>query len=305
MRLRLTLKITGTKELPLNYNYPLSAAIYKLLQFGSAEFSEFLHEIGYQEKGKTYKLFSFALRFEKPPKISNNRFYLKSDKIFLIISSPLIESFIKNFVIGTFQNQVIEVVSENIKTILAVEQVETLPEPKFENSMYFTLLSPLVLATKKKSQTRISQIDTNGKKQTRISRLSLWGIDTNEKLIPRYFRYYDDINEITRVFNQNLMNKYKLIHNSEYDGEPLKFQWDTEYIDKRLNQNKKVTKLISSTINGNVINIKANEIPFTLEGDVVLMKVGYECGFGSQNSLGFGLAKVSCTKFTQPKLSVP
>ncbi len=265
MKLKLTLKIKGSRELPLNYNYPLSAAIYNLLQFGSAKFSEFLHDIGYQEKGKTYKLFSFALRFEKPPKISNNRFYLKSDIVFLIISSPLIESFIKNFVSGTFQNQVIEVVSENIKTILTVEQVETLPEPNFKNSMYFTLLSPLVLATKKES---------------------------NGKLIPKYFRYYDDIHEITRVFNQNLMNKYKLIHNSEYVGELLKFQWDTEYIERRLNQNKKVTKLISALIHGNMIYIKANEIPFTLEGNRDLMKVGYECGFGSQNSLGFGLAEV-------------
>ncbi|MCF6270275.1 MAG: CRISPR-associated endoribonuclease Cas6 [Melioribacteraceae bacterium] len=264
MRLKLTLIISGKKELPLNYNYPLSAAIYKLLHFGSSEFSEFLHDIGYQEQGKTYKLFSFALRFEKPPRIKNNRFYLKSDKIFLIISSPLIESFIKNFVVGTFQNQIIEVVSENIKTILTVEQVETLLEPNYKNSMYFTLLSPLVLATKKES---------------------------NGKLIPKYFRYYDDINEITRVFNQNLVNKYKLIHNLEYEGEPLKFRWDTEYIDRRLSKNKKVTKLISASIRGNIINIKANEIPFTLEGNTDLMKVGYECGFGSQNSLGFGLAK--------------
>lgn len=265
MRLKLTLKITGKYELPFNYNYPLSAAIYKLLQFGSSEFSEFLHEIGYQEKGKKYKLFSFALRFEKPPRIGNDRFYLKSDTIILFIGSPLIETFIKNVIAGTFNSQKLEIVSSNIKSEFMIEQVEALPNPIFQNKSSFTLLSPLVLATKKES---------------------------NGKLIPHYFRYYNDINEINRVFNQNLINKYKLIYNKEYTGSYLKFSWDTDYIDRRLSKNKKVTKLISVVKNGIVISIKANEIPFTLEGDKELMHVGYECGFGSQNSLGFGLADI-------------
>lgn len=264
MRLKLTLKIVGNKQLPLNYNYPLSATIYKLLQFGSPAFSEFLHEIGFQEKGKSYKLFSFALRFNKIPEINNNRFYLKSENVSLFISSPLIDTFIQNFIIGTFENQFIEINYNNINSKFVIEQVESLPAPIFSNTSKFTLLSPLVIATKKES---------------------------NGKLIPRYFRYYDDINEINRVFNQNLINKYKLVHNKDYQGNGIKFSWDTNYIDKRLAANKKVTKLITVTKKGGIVtNIKANEIPFTLVGDIELIKIGYECGFGSQNSLGFGLA---------------
>jgi len=263
MRLKLNLKIQDGKEIPLNYNYPLSAAIYKLLQFGSPTFSEFLHEVGFQEKGKSYKLFSFALRFNKIPKIDNNRFYLKSENLTLFISSPLVDSFIKNFLIGTFENQIIEINYNSIKAKFIIEQVEAIPNPIFKTTNYFTLLSPIVISTKKES---------------------------NGKLIPHYFRYYDDINEINRVLNQNLINKYKLVNNRAYEGGLLKLSWDTDYIDKRLRKNKNVTKLIKVVKNdGITVNIKANEIPFTLSGDIELINIGYECGFGSQNSFGFGL----------------
>ncbi len=51
--------------LPLNYQYPLSAWIYKVLARGDRGFAEFLHEQGYKmENQKTFKLFTFSnLRF--------------------------------------------------------------------------------------------------------------------------------------------------------------------------------------------------------------------------------------------------
>lgn len=43
--------------IPINYQYPLSAAIYKILQKGDSEYAQFLHEEGY---GKGYKFFTFS-----------------------------------------------------------------------------------------------------------------------------------------------------------------------------------------------------------------------------------------------------
>ena len=54
MRIKLKLK-SDSSSLTCNYNYPLSAAIYKLLNFGSNEFAAFLHDKGYRLNGKVYK----------------------------------------------------------------------------------------------------------------------------------------------------------------------------------------------------------------------------------------------------------
>lgn len=55
-QLILTAKDGGGK-LPINYQYPLSAAIYRILSKGDREYARFLHEEGY---GKGYKFFTFS-----------------------------------------------------------------------------------------------------------------------------------------------------------------------------------------------------------------------------------------------------
>ncbi|MCF8356837.1 MAG: CRISPR-associated endoribonuclease Cas6 [Melioribacteraceae bacterium] len=263
MRLKLTLN-SSDKFLPVNYNYYLAAAIYKLLNFGSPEFAEFLHNKGFVLNGKPYKLFCFALRF-KNIRIVDNFIRMIEPHAALYISSPLIEDFIQNFIIGTFNNNTVELAGNNFKCNFLINQVESLPEPEFNKTCNFQLLSPVVLSTLK--------IKENGKPHQ------------------YYFRYNDDITEINRVFNQNLKNKYELIYNNKYEGEKLVLQWDKNYIKQREKKKKRLTKKITiEKYDGNPIDIIANELPFTLTGSPELMHVGYQCGFGEKNSMGFGLA---------------
>lgn len=263
--MRIVLQLSSNdKYLPINYNYFLSAAIYKLLHIGSPEFSEFLHTKGYQLNGKKYKLFSYALRFEKM-EIIHSKILLKSPKVKLYVSSPIVDEFIQNFVIGTFQNQLIEISDHLLKTTFTIEQVESLPEPVFEKENYFNMLSPLVLSTKKESDGNLTQ---------------------------HFIRYSDEITEINRVLNQNLKHKYELIYNKQHLGEDVLLEWDKNYIEKKLKNNKRLTKKISILKNGiRPVEIIANEIPFILTGSQELIKVGYECGFGEKNSMGFGLVE--------------
>lgn len=265
MSLKLTLRAKD-RGLTVNYNYYLSAAIYKLLKLGSSEFSAFLHNKGFILHGKPYKLFCFALRFKKFS-INENKIHLISNEADLYISSLLIDDFIKNIVIGTFEKQTIEIAGNYNKCSFSIIQVESIPEPKFENETYFRLLSPIVLSTAKDKE--------------------------KNKLYPYYFRYYDNIKEITRILNQNLKNKFKLIYNQDYTGAGLIFRWDENYIAEKLSANKKLTRKISIPRNeGRPIEIIANKIPFYLSGSEELMKVGYYCGFGEKNSMGFGMAEV-------------
>lgn len=262
MRLKLSLRAFNSKRIALNYNYSLSSAIYKLLEFGSQEFSTFLHNIGYSVDKKSYKLFTFSLKLEKNI-LDHNSLILISPRAELFITSPLIDDFIKNFVIGTFENQTIEIMSENILTKFNIHQVEIIPEPKFYNQMSFRMMSPLVLSTYKTTLDKVNQY---------------------------YFRYNDNIEEINRVFQQNLINKYQVITNKKYSGNGLKISWDKNYIESAHKKRKRLSKKISiiKDIN-NPIDIVGIFCPFKVEGDIELIKVGYEAGFGEKNSMGFGM----------------
>jgi CRISPR-associated endoribonuclease Cas6 len=264
LRLKLLLYCEGNSFLSLNYFYPLSAAVYNLLKFGSPEFSSFLHDIGYRLNGKNYKLFTFALRFEQF-KIYNSSIKLLSPFVYLNISSPLIEDFIQNFVIGTFESQKIEIASPVSKTTFSINQVESLPEINFREEMKFKLLSPMILSTKKIH---------------------------NGKLKPYYLRYNDDPDELNRIFNDNLRNKYEVLTGNIPENKTVSFYWDLEFIKRTELKNKRLTR--KQTIKEGTpekTEVIGNLIPFTVKGDIDLIKVGYECGFGEKNSLGFGMVE--------------
>lgn len=265
--MRLMLKLSSDSPIiPHNYNYPFSSSIYKFLQLGSPEFSEFLHHKGFSVNGKTYKLFTFALRFNNPS-YTREGIKLKNKECKLYISSPLIDEFVRNFVIGSFRRGQFEIFIKKQLYLFNIEQMESIPERTPQEEQKFYPLSPVVISTIKEKR---------GKLQT------------------HYFNYYDDINEIERVINQNLKNKYEAINNKKWLGNNLQFRWDTEFIQQYLEKNKKPTVLITiDKPDTPTINIIGNISPFTLKGDPELMKVGYLCGFGEKNSMGFGLSDLA------------
>lgn len=262
MRLLLRLSAGKGAHVSLNSNYALSSAIYNLLKFGSPEFSNFLHETGFVSNDKVYKLFTFSINYEST-ELFNGALRLKSPYAFLNISSPRVDDFIKNFVIGTFAKQNIEIYSEFIKTIFKIEQAELIPPPTYSKEMYFKLASPLVLSTHKTG---------NGHSQQ------------------YYFRYDDDINLINLGLEKNLMNKYEAITGSKYLGDGIKITWDDEYIKNAVSKGKRLSKKVSILKEfDNPIDIVGIFCPFNIAGDIELIKVGYECGFGEKNSMGFGM----------------
>lgn len=265
MRLKLDLKIDGNNKIPLNHNYVLSSAIYNFLRLGSREFSEFLHSKGYKTNGKSYKLFTFALRF-KIDKVEGEYAILGSDRLNLYISSPLIDEFVKNFILGTFNQGEIVLYHNRETYLLQIEQMEEVPMKGFSGVTLFNPISPLVLSTK---------------------------IAKNNRLVTHFLEYYEDINEINRILNSNLMNKYELINSKKYEGVDVKFSWDNEFIQKHSRDKRKLTRLVKIIKTDTpVINIIGNMIPFSLEGPEELVNVGYEAGFGEKNSMGFGMAEV-------------
>lgn len=260
MRLLLQLQCNIDTAIPINYNYQLGSAIYHLLEFGSPEFSSFLHNQGYKLDGKSYKLFTFALRFDRIT-ISGNYIINQSPLINLYISSPLVDTFIKNFVIGTFENKVLHLTDKTDIIELRIKSAELLPAPHFENKMKFILLSPMVLSTIK---------NFKGKESL-------------------YYLRPDDTEDINRILTKNLVNKRGLVCGNQVLVNGLKLEWDNDYI----NRNKRITKKITINENGKYpIDVIGMQAPFTIKGDPELIKIGYECGFGEKNSMGFGMVEV-------------
>ncbi len=267
MRLKILLQCVSKPELiPINYNYQFSAAIYLLLKFGSPEFSQFLHNRGYKLDNKSFKLFTFALKLRKYEILSNSNFTgshfkLLSPFVELIISSPLVDTFIKNFVIGTFEKQIVYITHPQYITKFIIKSVELIPDPLFTNEMHFRLLNPIVLT---------KSIKNNGKKA------------------PYYLRIHDD--GLVENIKQNLLWKYKVLYGQDLQPNQFEFEFDKEYIRKR---NGVVSKLITIAEGSQYESkIKGIMCDFRIKTKPELIKVGYECGFGGKNSMGFGFVEV-------------
>ena len=92
--------------LPVDYQYFLSAWIYKVIGQADREFSNFLHAEGYSSGYKHFKLFCYSpLNFGRP------RFWkekalleIQSDQLFLHVSFRMHEA-AEKFIIGLFNRQ--------------------------------------------------------------------------------------------------------------------------------------------------------------------------------------------------------
>lgn len=150
MRLLLTLNSGKEKQLiPINYQYPLASAIYKILQNANAEYAEFLHEKGY---GKGFKLFTFS-DLKCPFRIQDDRLILLSGKSELVVCFHLPMA-AETFIRGLFMSQQIDIADRKNKTRFMVEQVESLQSPldHFKNNANVEIivqpLSPVVCGLK-------------------------------------------------------------------------------------------------------------------------------------------------------------
>lgn len=261
MRLKLSLRAKESPAfIPINYQYYFSSAIYLLLKFSSFEFSEFLHDQGFELNGKKFKLFVFGLRLRKP-EMRDGLFFLNDSQCELIISSPLIDTFIHNFVIGTFEKQSIFINYQERSTKFLIHQVEMIPSPQFTSEMKFEILSPLTLSTMVKK---------------------------NDRMIPYYYRYDDP--KLVEAVKNNLVNKYKVLYQKVIDPDQFNFEFDKDQIEKKKGNVSKLITIAEGTPQQS--KVKAIQCGFKIKTNPELIKVGYDCGFGEKNSMGFGLVTV-------------
>lgn len=256
MRLEIILKPTHKKFLiPVNYNYPLSAVIYKVFATAGPKFADWLHTRGFSiDDGKRFKFFNFSRLFFDSMKVEEDtiigegfvRFYL---------SSPIEDTMILNFVNGLLGLKNIFIGNKSSGTNFSITKVSISPIPNFDFDMKFVMLSPTVASIK----------TTDGK--------------------VRYI--LPDKPEISASLENNLKNKYKILNNKTYH-EFLSIQPDLDYIAKR-GGGRNTTKLISIKEDSkDEIKIRGFMSPIRIIGSPEIIKLAYYAGIGEKNSLGFG-----------------
>lgn len=151
MRFQLNLIITGPgRHLPANYQYPLSAAIYRIIQHADEDYAVFLHDQGYGH-GKSFKLFTFS-DLRVPFRNQGDRLILTDDKASLTIAFH-IDAAATHFIKGLFINQLIEVADIKSRVRFTVRDVILLPDPvdfsdNYNPEVTLQPLSPIVTGRK-------------------------------------------------------------------------------------------------------------------------------------------------------------
>ena len=105
-------------------------------------------------------------------------------------------------------------------------------------------------------------------------------IDDGFKKKTVYFSPRDS--QFSALVGENLMHKYFAIHSND---ESLCLNWEIKIFPKEEKSLKKVVTRYKNFI------IEAWNGVFVIQGDPILLQIGYDAGFGSKNSQGFGLVK--------------
>ena len=145
MNFKITLfAINFPAVLPLNYQYPLSAVIYKILQQADKTYAHFLHETGYKQDEhslKTFKLFTFS-DIKTPFKIQGDRMRMLMPEATVFVSFHLPQA-AETFIKGLFLNQEIEIADRKSRAKFRINQVESIPLGLSGDAVQEIILQPL------------------------------------------------------------------------------------------------------------------------------------------------------------------
>lgn len=146
MRFKLTLHTAKGSLLPFNYCYPLSAAIYKIIARADQAFALFLHNTGYGNGHKSFKLFTFS-DIRTPFVRRGDRMQLTSSEAEVVVCFYLPQA-AEIFIKGLFMHQQLELADRVSKAVFQVAGVESQPMAIDKETVVLQPLSPLVVGRK-------------------------------------------------------------------------------------------------------------------------------------------------------------
>jgi len=259
VRFKLNLLVNNSQHaaLPINYQYELSAAIYRIFEHGNTDFSAFLHQKGYFDQNKQFKLFTFSRLYFPSFKIVDDRLRVLSREVSFVISFYPIEA-IEPFIQGIFANQRLSVGDKKSTVDFTVTGIEKFQEPEFATQMRYKTLSPINVS------------------------FQLPGKPHALYLQPTDSRFEE-------ILINNLKNKFAAYQSIKFDKSALStdFSFNLE-VDKNV-KSKLITLKAGTPAE---TQIRAFDFSFSLSAPIALQRMGYYAGFGEKNAMGFGCCEV-------------
>ena len=258
MRFKITLQVNKQaygNRLPLNYQYELSAATYRILASASEEFAEWLHENGFRlENGKQFKLFTFSRLKPEQFRIlrKSNQLELVSNQVEWQISF-LPERSTQQFVEGLFQNRIFEVGNRQSSVQFQVDSIQMMPSPVFTDTMTFDAISPISVSQK---------------------------LEDGRDYYPQTGDEFSNALWVSERLMQNLLDKYEAFNGNPYKGERF-FDMMT------LTEPKSVLVTIKAGTSQET-KVRGFLCRLAIHCPAELMCIAYESGLGEGNSQGFG-----------------
>lgn len=261
MRLKITFAVQAGSLLPLSYQYELSAWVYRVLSNAQPEFATWLHNKGYDQSGKNYKLFTFSSLHIAPFTLhqESNAIEVRGNSITWEISF-FVEDAVKAFVQGLFTNERFTIGTKALRPVqMQVRSVELLPLVEFEATpVLLKMRSPLCLAMR----------EENNMYPTYIS-------PTHKQFEP--------------LFKQHLLGKYASLMTQFDSLQPLPANAQEQIRFKLLSE--PTSRLVTiKAFTSQQSKIRGFIFDFELSAPPSLLHLAYYGGFGEKTSLGFGYA---------------
>lgn len=259
MKFRISLEAVqcGKMTMPVNYQYPLSAWIYKTISHGNHEFARFLHERGFDAGHRSYKLFTFSwFKFaERGFRIEGDRLHLLNEAFSFDISF-LAPAAMQHFVAGLFSEQSFTLGDRQSQLPLRVKSIEAMPLPDFETVMHYRTTSPILVST----------LEVDARHATYLS---------------------PEDPQFGKLIADNLQNKFFAAVNAGLVDGKLEFNEVSTPGFRLLSEPRSKVMLIKAD-SPQQTRIRAYHFDFELSIHPVLQQIGYLSGFGEKNSLGLG-----------------
>lgn len=260
MQFKITLRCLDEKPiLPMNYQYELSAWIYKVIQHADAEYATLLHSKGHQTPGrKSFKLFCFSQLNIPKRRAEGDRLHIESGEISFLIGFYL-ERTAEEFVRGLFLSQRFSIGDRTSRAQFMVQTVEVRPLqlPDGPGPVRIRALSPVVIARKR----------TDGQH--------------DEYLAP-------DDPDFGRLLFLNLLEKYRAATAAEPPG-----WWDTgRFVFQPVGGPPRSKLVAIKAGTAAQTKVRGHMFDFEVDAPAELLELGLLAGWGRENALGFGCGVV-------------
>jgi len=255
MRLKIILEQSKPEQLiPINYQYYLSSFIYSTLESADSEYSLWLHDNGYKSGNKAFKFFTFSLLNLRDWELQGTSIKIKSPRIEFTISLYT-QKMAEKFVAGMFKDKTMNIFDRNTRANFKIKTIEAVPEIEFNEQMFFRAKSPIAIKQNRESANEDIYIGPDHPKFTELLKKNLEEKYVTKCIMDNMAVSTEGIEEI------NIIGDYK--------GKLIKIR-EGDY---------------SETC------VKGYFCTFEIVGNSEMIKLGYETGFGINNSLGFGFTE--------------